>query len=114
MVHKNKLIEFRSYKHHILLGAGHCLLFALAMLLQGYGKDALVFARVWKVGLLGADHTRCRLYILKADDCSLAAKWGVTSVRCIVLDKDSIQSPRDARAWCIGLRSKPTCRALAT
>ena len=57
------------------------------------GKDALVFARILKVELLDVDHAR-ETYPHESDDCNLAdlaAKWGVTSVRCIVLEKDSIR-----------------------
>ena len=93
ILHKHKLVEFRSSKQPILLEAGQCLLFALAMRHRRSGKDALVFARVVKVELLDVDHAR-ETYPSESDDCDLtdlAAKWGVTSVCCIVLDKDSIR-----------------------
>jgi hypothetical protein len=93
ILHKHKLVEFRSSKQPILLEAGQCLLFALAIRHRRSGKDALVFARVVKVELLDVDHAR-ETYPSESDDCDLtdlAAKWGVTSVCCIVLDKDSIR-----------------------
>ena len=63
------------------------------MRLRRSGKDALISARVLKVELLHVDHAR-ETYPRESDDCDLtdlAAKWGVNSVRCIVLDKDSIR-----------------------
>lgn len=93
ILHQDKLIEFRSSKQPILLEAGQCLLFARAMRHRRNGKDALVFARVLKAEPLDVDHAR-ETYPRESDDCKLAglaAKWGVTSVRCIVLDKDSIR-----------------------
>jgi hypothetical protein len=93
ILHKDKLREFRSSKQHILLEACQSLLLALAMLHRRNCKDALVLARVNQVELLDVDQAR-EDYPRKADDCNLpdlAVKWGVNSVRCIVLDKDSIQ-----------------------
>ena len=93
ILHKDKLVEFRSSKQPILVEAGQCLLFALAMRLRRSGKDALISARVLKVELLHVDHAR-ETYPRESDGCDLtdlAAKWGVDSVRCIVLDKDSIR-----------------------
>ena len=58
ILHKEKLIEFRSSNHPILLEAGQCLLFALAMLHRRKGKDALVAARVLKVELLDVEKAR--------------------------------------------------------
>ena len=93
ILHKDKLVEFRSSKQPISLEAGQCILFAVAMRHRRNGKDALVFARVWKVELLDVDHAR-ENFPRESDDCNLAglaAKWGVTTVRCIVLFKDSIR-----------------------
>ena len=93
ILHKEKLVEFRSSNHPILLEAGQCLLFALAMLHRRNGKDALVAAKVLKVELLNVDQAQ-EVYPREAEACNLAGlavEWGVTSVRCIVLDKDSIR-----------------------
>jgi hypothetical protein len=46
ILHRDKLIEFRSSKQLLLLEAGQCLLFARAVRHRTNGKDALVFARV--------------------------------------------------------------------
>ena len=42
ILHKDKLIEFRSSKHPTMLDAGNCLLFALAMRHRRGGKDDLI------------------------------------------------------------------------
>ena len=63
------------------------------MLHRRKGKDALVLARVKKVELLDVDQAR-EAYPRETYDCNLpdlAMKWGVTSVQCIELDKDSIR-----------------------
>jgi hypothetical protein len=93
ILRKEKLIEFRSSNQPILLEAGQCLLFALAMLHRRNGKDSLLAARVLKVELLDVDQAR-EAYPQEAEACNLnglAVEWGVTTVRCIVLDKDSIR-----------------------
>ena len=93
ILHKNKLVEFRSSKHPTLLESGQCLLFALAMRHRRNGKESLVIARVSRVELLLVDTARKR-YPREAEHCrlpALAAKWGVTFVRCIVLDSHSIR-----------------------
>jgi hypothetical protein len=93
ILRKEKVTEFRSSNHSLLLSAGQCLLFALSMSYRRQGKDTLVCARVSDVQLLDVDQARAA-YPREAEDCNLAdlaAKWGVTSVRCIVLDKDSIR-----------------------
>ena len=90
---ENKLVEFRSSKHPTLLESGQCLLFALAMRHRRNGKELLVIARVSRVELLLVDTARKR-YPREAEHCrlpALAAKWGVTFVRCIVLDSHSIR-----------------------
>jgi hypothetical protein len=87
ILHKDKLVEFHSSKQPMLLEAGQCLLFALAMRRRRNGQDSLVLARVREVGLLDVDRAR-EAFPRESDDCNLAvlaAKWGVTSVRCIVL-----------------------------
>ena len=64
----------------------------LAMRHRRNGKELLVIARVSRVELLHVDTARKR-YPREAEDCrlpALAAKWGVTFVRCIVLDSNSI------------------------
>lgn len=93
ILRKDKVIEFRSSNHPVSLSVGQCLLFALSMSHRRKGKDTLVCARVSDVQRLGVDQA-CAAYPREARDCNLAdlaAKWGVTSVRCIVLDKDSIR-----------------------
>ena len=93
ILHKDKLVEFHSSKQPMLLEAGQCLLFALAMRHRRNGQDSLVLARVREVGLLDVDRAR-ETFPRESADCSLAdlaAKWAVTSVRCIVLVKDSIR-----------------------
>ena len=93
ILHKDKLIIFRSSKQYTQLEAGQCLLLALAMLHRRNSKDALVLAQEKKVELLDVDQAR-EAYPRETYDCNLpdlAGKWGVTSVRCIELDKDSIQ-----------------------
>ncbi len=93
ILHKDKLVEFHSSKQPMLLEAGQCLLFALAMRRRRNGQDSLVLARVLEVGLLDVDRAR-ETFPRESADCNLAdlaAKWGVTSARCIVLVKDSIR-----------------------
>ena len=92
-MHRDKLVKFHSSKQPILLEAGQCLLFALAMRHRRNGQDSLVLAWVREVELLDVDRTR-ETFPSKSYDCNLAdlvAKWGVTSVLCIVLVKDSIR-----------------------
>jgi hypothetical protein len=70
-----------------MLEAGQSLLLAIAMPHRRNGKDALVLARVKKVELFDVDQAR-EAYPCETDDCNLpdlAVKWGVTSMRCIVL-----------------------------
>ena len=104
IMRKEKVIEFRSSNHPVLLRAGQCLLFALPMSKRRKGKDTLVFARVSDVQLLDVDQARAA-YPREAEDCNLtdlAAKWGVTSVRCIVLDKESIRIADEVSNLSIG------------
>jgi len=93
ILRKDKLIEFRSSNHAILLNACQCLLFALPMRHRRNGKGALICARVLSAELLDVDQA-CAAFPREAEDCNLtdlAARWGVTFVRCIALDKDSIR-----------------------
>ena len=123
ILRKDKLIEFRSSNHAILLNACQCLLFALPMRHRRNGKGALICARVLSAELLDVDQA-CAAFPREAEDCNLtdlAARWGVTFVRCIALDKDSIRIaarsrtfPWDARASFINLRSKQACHTFAT
>lgn len=90
ILRKDKVIEFRSSNHPVSLSVGQCLLFALSMSHRRKGKDTLGVSDVQRLGVDQA----CAAYPREARDCNLAdlaAKWGVTSVRCIVLDKDSIR-----------------------
>ena len=94
ILHKTKLVDFRSGKCPILLQAGDCVLFALGVRYRKKGRNALVFARVMKTELLDVDKAR-ETYPCEAEDCNLtdlAASWGVTSVYCIALEKDSIRA----------------------
>ena len=93
ILQKCKLVEFRSSKHSVSLEAGQYLLFALAIHLRRKGKDSLLIARVLRVELLHVDMAS-KTYPREAEDCSLrdlAAMWGVTFVRCFVLESESIR-----------------------
>jgi hypothetical protein len=58
ILHKDKLIEFRSSKQPVLLEAGQCLLFARAMCHRRNRRDTLLFALVLKMELLDVGHAR--------------------------------------------------------
>ena len=58
VLRKEKVIEFRSSNHPVLLKAGQCLLFALSMSHRRKGKDTLVSARVSDVQLLDVGQAR--------------------------------------------------------
>ena len=55
ILHKNKLVEFRSSKHPTLPETGQYLVFALAMRHRRNGNESLVIARVLRVELLHVD-----------------------------------------------------------
>jgi hypothetical protein len=101
ILHKDELVEFYSSKQPMLLEAGQCLLFALAMRHRRNGQDSLVLARVLEVGLLDVDRVR-ETFPRESDDCNLAdlaVKWGVTSVRCIVLVWSINTAPSFTPKW---------------
>ena len=92
ILYKQKLVEFRSSKQSIRYEPGMHLLFALGAKHRRRGKTALIMARVLKIGTLDVATAR-ELFPVEAEQADLtglAAEWGVTSVHCIVLDKDSI------------------------
>ncbi len=71
ILHKDKWVEFHSSKQPMLLEAGQCLLFALAMRRRRNGQGSLVLARVREVGLLDVDRAR-EAFPRESDDCNLA------------------------------------------
>ena len=67
ILHKDKLIEFRSSKHPTILDADNCLLFALAMRHRRRGKDDLILARVLRVEVLEVSEAST-VYSREAED----------------------------------------------
>ena len=95
ILHKVKLVEFRSSRHRTSIKAGHSLLFALAMRHRRRGNDRLIHARVSRVDVLDVGKA-CMVYASACEsaDCrlaELAARWAVTRVRCFALEKSSIR-----------------------
>ena len=93
ILHKVKLVEFRSSRHPTSIMAGHSLLFALAMRHRRRGNDRLIHARVSRVDVLDVGKA-CMVFARESADCrlaELALRWAVTRVRCFALEKSSIR-----------------------
>ena len=73
------------------------LLFALGAGHRRKGHNELITARVLKIETLDVEIALKKYSFAaeQADLTGLAAKWGVTEVRCIVLDKHSIRLARE-------------------
>ena len=73
------------------------LLFALGASHRRKGHNALIFARVLRIETLDVEKAREKYPFAaeQSDLTGLAAKWGETAVRCIVLDKHSIRLARE-------------------
>ena len=97
ILYKSKCVEFRSSKQVIRYESGMLLLFALGAGHRRKGHNELITARVLKIETLDVEIALKKYSFAaeQADLTGLAAKWGVTEVRCIVLDKHSIRLARE-------------------